>query len=262
MAYNIRDIVNSVGTKGVLSVNKYLVFFTSPKNMRGLTISGIGGSSTTQTTEALLQIRAESAKLPGVLIQTTDINRVGIGPTQKMPFNAQFTDTSITFISDGKGEIYNYFYTWLNSIFDFSGIYNRNAFPSYKTEYKDNYTTDLQINVYDNYGNKIQTVTMFKAYPVSFNEVSLGWNQQNELMKFTVGFTFRDWKLESIDQTIPQSQVSAPPLSPQASTTNPPSKQTSPVLEPLGQNEFNPLKGQFNGINGTGATTPTFLPGS
>ena len=103
-----------------------------------MSIGGNGSSVTTQSTESLLQIRAESAKLPGVLIQTSDVNRVGIGPTQKMPFNAQFTDTSITFVSDSKGEIYNYFYTWLNSIFDFSGIYNRNALPSYKTEYKDN----------------------------------------------------------------------------------------------------------------------------
>ena len=152
--FNVNNFKSTVSKSGILQTNKFIVGFLSPEIMQN---SSIGNKPTSQT-EQLIQVRAESVKVPGIAIVSTDVNRYGVGPTQKMPYNATFTSNSITFISDKEGEIYKYFYTWLNKIFDFSGSTgsggNRNA--SYKTEYKDKYTTDLHVVIYDNYGKLIK----------------------------------------------------------------------------------------------------------
>lgn len=261
MAYKITDMISTIAKNGVLQTNKYLVLLTPPVGLQGADINGAG----TGGTAALLQIRAEQAKLPGVLIQTSDINRYGVGPTQKMPYNVQFTDTSLTFIADRNGEIYRFFYSWMNTIFNFSGINGQNTQANYKVGYKDSYSTNMQIYVHDNYGNVIHIVSMMKAYPVSFNEISLGWANQNELMKLTIGITFRDWKLEDVSASIPAPQITpvlqnAPVLRQTlGGTAQLPTPSTLPAI---GQNEINPATGKFNGILGTGSETPTFAPGA
>lgn len=212
MAYSISDIAGTINKNGVLQTNKFLVRFSSPRSISRLSIQGVGSSRATSS-ERLIQLRAEQARLPGVALTTADINRYGVGPFQKIPYNVQFTDTSITFLADKKAEIYNYFYTWLSSIFDFSGMNSgrlSSSTPSYTADYKENYSTDIEVEIYDNYGNKVSVVKMKQAFPVSMNDIPLNWNQQNELLKITVGFSFRDWSVENVTTT---STVATQPTS-------------------------------------------------
>jgi hypothetical protein len=255
MAFSVSDILGSITESGVLHSNKFILQMNSPPVLRNVSING----TTAQDTEYLMVIRAEQAKLPGVLIETTDVNRYGVGPNQKMPFNAQFTDTSLTFVSDKNGELYRYFYTWLNAIFDFGGINNTNTLATYKTDYKDNYTTDLHIYVYNNFGDIVQGVTLFKAYPVSFNEVSLDWGQTNQLMKFTVGFTFRDWKLDDVSASLPSVQITTDTA--QQLTTNPVVQQTPSITTPQTDvSKYNTvIQSGLNALNDAGISIP---PGS
>jgi hypothetical protein len=176
--------------------------------------------------ERLIQIRAEQCRLPGVTYMASDVNRYGIGPMQKMPYNVQFTDTSITFIADKNGDLYRYFYFWFNNIFNYSGTnpdkYNPTA--TYETEYKDNYCTEIEIRIYDNYGKAIQSVILNKAFPISFNEINLGWNQNNEIMKFVVGFSFRDWTLQDVAATPAQRTINSQTTTFQGGPTIPTNK--------------------------------------
>jgi hypothetical protein len=204
MAFDIREILTTISKNGVMQTNKFDVRVTPPKILQNLNINEKDTGSIYNT----LNFRADSAKLPGVLIQTSDINRYGIGPTQKMPTNAQFTDINLTFIADKNGDIYRFFYVWLNAIFDFGGIRSTSSLPTYKVAYKDYYTSEiLQVSIYDNYGKIKQVVSLYKAYPVSFNEVPLDWGSQDQLMKFNIAFTFRDWALESISTALPGGGV-------------------------------------------------------
>jgi hypothetical protein len=201
MAYSVRDIIDTVNKNGVLPTNKFLVRFAPPLVLQNISIAGAATGETTK----LIELRAEQAKIPGISIMSSDINRYGYGPPQKMPFNAQFTETSLTFLADKDGALHRFFYTWMRSIFDFAGVRDAtNVEPSYKTEYKDNYCTDLYVYVYDNWGKNVQNVVMKKAFPVSFNEVSLGWSQNNEVMKLSLGMTFRDWTLEGVSSSAPE----------------------------------------------------------
>lgn len=193
--FNINSFKSNISDYGYLQTNKFIVAFASPTVMQNSTIDGIPASQT----EGLLQVRAESVRIPGITLIQNDVNRYGVGPTQKMPTNVNFTPNSITFISDRNGEIYKYFYTWLNSVFDFSGdVSETNSSASYSVAYKDDYATDLHVYVYDNGGNMIKDIVMYRAYPESMNEVSLGWSDNNNLMKITVSMSFRDWAMVGV----------------------------------------------------------------
>jgi hypothetical protein len=269
MAYNISQFIQSIGDRGVLHANKFELNFVSPKIMRNTTVSGPNSVTTSSDIESLIRFRAETAKIPGVLLESADVNRYGVGPRQKMPFNAMFTDTTISFISDKDGDIYRYFYTWVNSIFDFGGIVTAdnapgfNRLPQYATAYKDDYVTDLVLNVYDSTGDIVQSIVMWKAFPISFNEVNLNWGSQNELLKITVTFTFRDWTAGNVFNNNPTVQTSVQnPIGYRSSqpttspiTSNPkPTPSTPPTRTPTQEQSIGPIPMTENG--------PTFAPGA
>jgi hypothetical protein len=219
MAYNVTDILGSLNKYDVLQTNKFVVSMRIPDTLSNLSINNVNLSDIGR----LIQVRVEQCRLPGITYMATDVNRYGIGPMQKMPYNVQFTDTSITLIADKNGDLYQFFYAWLNSIFDFSG--DETTRGSYLTEYKEKYITELTIEVYDSYGNIVQTFLLKDAFPISFNEIPLSWNQNNELVKLIVGFSFKEWMLKKISassqptpppttvRTPPQTNISVPPSS-------------------------------------------------
>lgn len=200
--FNLNNFRSDISKNGVLQTNKFLVAFNSPSCMQNVYFGTNQGTNYASTTERLIQVRAESVKVPGVALLQSDINRYGIGPSQKMPFSARFTENSITFISDRNSQIYTYFYTWMNKIFDFSGSsYESNIGASYATEYKDNYVTDLHVYVYDNSGNQVNDIVMYRAFPESINDINLSWNDNNNLMKITVSISYRDWAMVGVSNS-------------------------------------------------------------
>ena len=199
--FNINSFKSNISESGVLHSNKFIVAFASPKIMQNNTVD----NQPVIHTERLIQARADAVKIPGIALLMTDVARYGIGPQQKMPHNATFTPNSISFISDKNGELYKYFYTWLNRIFDFAG--EGNVAPSYTNSYKDNYTTDLHIYVYDQSGNQVKDIIMHRAFPESLNDIPLGWNDNNSLVKLTVTFSFRDWAMIGVSSNQNGNQV-------------------------------------------------------
>jgi hypothetical protein len=212
--FNLNNFRSDISKNGVLQTNKFIVAFNSPRCMQNSYFGTNQGTNDVLTTERLMQVRAESVKVPGVALLQSDINRYGVGPSQKMPFNARFTENSITFISDRNSQIYMYFYTWMNKIFDFSGsAYESNVGASYATEYKDNYVTDLHVYVYDNAGNQVNDIVMYRAFPESINDINLSWSDNSNLMKITVSISYRDWAMVGVSSAM-NSQIQATPTNP------------------------------------------------
>jgi hypothetical protein len=95
-SFNIKTFKSELSKTGVLQTNKFTVEFASPKVLQNISIDGIN----TSDTERLINLRAESAKIPGIGLLMTDVNRYGVGPMQKMPYSAAFTSNVITFLTD------------------------------------------------------------------------------------------------------------------------------------------------------------------
>lgn len=199
MAFNISEFMSEISQYGVSKTSQYDVLITFPTAMSTLRINGV----TPLDTVRRLHFRAEEVRIPGISIMTSDNNIYGPGPFQKNAYNVAFTEIPIVFLADKTGEIYKFFYAWMNLIFDFAGpggnVNSDNA--SYGVAYKSNITSTIIIRVFDPNGKEQIKLTMFDAYPVSMNEIPMSWNQQNELMKIAMSFTFSHWKLDNINYT-------------------------------------------------------------
>lgn len=214
MAFNIADFKSNFESNGVLQTNKFEVIISLPSAMQGFNVNDQKSGQTTSTpmlsTVDDLRYRCTSATIPGLTMRTADINRFGIGVTEKMPYSANYTDVSFTFICDRYGDAYNFWYLWFNYIFGANGEEtNSNVYGSaittqrsfYTAEYKDNYAATINVNVYDTAGNKGIVVNLYKAFPVSINDTALSWSDNNNLVKLTTQVTFREWDLGNLQNS-------------------------------------------------------------
>lgn len=208
--FNIGEFSARVSQRGFLQNNKYDVKILFDKNVMAgsfLSSSNLDGVAMTDVARDL-SYRCVNASLPGIALKTADVNRFGLGVQEKMPYSGNFTDVSLSFLCDKYGAAYNFWYAWINYIFQSVGQTTNNGNqstkrrPYYTTAYKDDYCATIVITVYDTTGESAIEHVLFKAFPTSINDISVGWNNNNQLIKITTNITFREWSLEGGDTSL------------------------------------------------------------
>lgn len=190
MAFDISNFKSNIAKYGTAQTNKFDVSIPINQNMSNL--SNLGSRDIAE----LLTFRAYHCTLPGIKLETADNIIYGYGPAQKMPSNVTYTDTSLKFLADSDGKVYNFFYNWMKKIYSFDNGNNR---PSFSLAYKydetgmPNYVTDIYINTYDNLGNTASTYVLRGAYPTYINEIPMSWDDNNNLVKLDVGISYFTW---------------------------------------------------------------------
>lgn len=219
MAFDIKTFKSRVEQSGVLQTNKYDVQIYLPQLVPGqfgtydvVSTNGLNSGSATDE----MSYRCINASLPGLAMRTTDNNRFGVGVSEKMPYSANYTDITLTFLVDRYSTVYDFWYAWFNYIFGVTGEETgTNIFGAYKigaggtagrpfytAEYKDNYAATIVVTVYDAQGVPSIVTTLLKAYPTSINDVALSWSDNNNLIKLTTTITFREWVLGDSQQNV------------------------------------------------------------
>ena len=247
--FNIKEFKAYLNNTGTLPTNRFFVEIPVP---RVLLNSEVVVNNTrrpqVQFTQDL-QFRAESVRTPGVTLLFDQVNRYGIGPTQKFPHNANFTDTSISFIADKDSLVWIFFYNWLNNIFSYTGYdYMSNDDASalrYRANYMSDYAVSVYIHVYDYDGKPSTNVELIDAYPVSINDVNLAWDTTNTLMRVTVTFAFRHWRLTNVNTSDASIKAPAPPNSNVPKQAQTVQSITLPTAFTAGPNQL----GSFNNMN-------------
>ena len=184
MPFNINEFKSNISRYGYLSTNKYEIIITLPPAMRKI-------AAATNAKE-LLKFRTKNFEAPGIQILNVDVIRYGLGTSQKMPFSAKFADISFSVLLDKNSELWNFWYQWHRLIFNFSPS-NENTFASYVTEYKTNYATTLELNVYNENGYISNKFNFYDIYPVSMKEVELHWEQQSTLAELELIMTYKEY---------------------------------------------------------------------
>lgn len=153
-----------------------------------------------------LTFLSESANLPGVALATSDVRRYGYGPTERKPYAPIFVDTNISFFVDGTGLVQKFFYKWMNGIVKFDetvngsgATYGRFNIQPFEVNYKDQYSTDILITTVDEANNDIINVRLTRAFPIFMGDVSLGWNDTDNIARLPMTFTYYNWKIEKIN---------------------------------------------------------------
>lgn len=177
---------------GLARQNRFYVTITAPKVMGGRTEDARD-----------ISFLAESTNLPGVSLASTEVRRIGYGPTERFPYAPIFVDTNMSFLGDNTGTVHNFFTEWMNSVLRFDSHHleatGRTGLDSYEVEYKDQYCVDIKITCVDEMNQKIMQFTLVDAWPIFLGDVGLGWGAVDDVMRIPVTFTFVRWYKEDID---------------------------------------------------------------
>lgn len=207
MAFDINDFFSNLSQYGTSLASKFDVQITLPNFMSNVQFNGQN-----QNNQALinlprmLQFRAESVVLPSVVQLALESKRYGLGPSTTHPYNAVFSDIPMTFLCDRGGLIYYFFFTWMNSIYNFAetdvnnssiGIgTTSNISPSYTANYEDDIVSNvIGITIYDHAGHSIMTIQLYRAKPMMLVGQPFDWNQTNKFVTLNINFRFREFSV-------------------------------------------------------------------
>lgn len=199
MAFNIETFSARFEETGFLQGNKFEVFVYPPPFLSGRSISNNGDRMPTSDIADTLRFRIESIRAPGIQLLFADNVRYGTGVSQKQPYGAQLSEIPISFIVDRYSDLWQFWHNWINGIFQHSGALNApsSSLPSYKTKYKDDYSTSVEIRIYANDGELVQRIVLYQAFPTAISDVPLSWSEQNQPMRMGVTLTFSQYSIES-----------------------------------------------------------------
>jgi hypothetical protein len=186
-----------VGDTGLLRNNLFLVSIEFPKAFASTQ------TNLMKVTPRSMMMFCEQASLPGLSLSSDDgVRRYGTGPTEKMAYGAIFTDLSLGFLADGQGEILKMYHNWMKYIVNYDSRYNGvtglNFAEPYEVGYKDEYAATIQITVFNESSDKVITYTLNEAFPLFLGEISMGWADNDSIMKIPVTFSYRDWQSDSL----------------------------------------------------------------
>lgn len=215
--FQISNFQASLDKSGVMRTNRFIAFFNLPDYLKdNKELYGYG--------DALISLRCQAAQIPGISLNTIDQPRIGIGPVENVASNITIDDITLTFLVDAQSKIHNLFYDWFNTIVNFQGSKGQSALDkpynigkstsaAFEVGYKDSYTTDILISVYDGVtpsgtsvngqatptiadGNvPIMNIRAFKAFPKTLPSIDMDWNSNDEVVKMSVPFSITDFEV-------------------------------------------------------------------
>jgi len=230
MTFDINQFRAEIKSNGYLRPWEYSVFLTPPSGLTSAQYVQQGQSTTGSNITNMIQLRATQARTPSAQLDWLDIPRYSMGLKMAAPFNARIKTTHFAFLCDKAGNLYNFFHTWLNYVFAFSplnsaeagGVANMSR-ATYVLNYKDSYSTDVKITMYNLTGGTAMEFLLHQAFPVTMSEVILDWEDAKSLVELTVVLNYFEYSL--ITSNLGEGTLGS-------SLTSPPSAST-PTLTPL-----------------------------
>jgi hypothetical protein len=133
-----------------------------------------------------LALQCESAELPGKTLNTADAKVYG--PTFKVPYQSQYTDTSLTFLCTNEFYERKLFDRWMEAIMPTDT--NNLRFPK---DEETRYMTNIKIIQYDEFIKQIYAVELIDAFPIGIASQQLTWTDDN-VHRLTVQFAYQKYR--------------------------------------------------------------------
>lgn len=129
-----------------------------------------------------LSLMCEETELPGLQIATTETTRNG--NTTKQPYSFLYNTQSFTFFVSEAMYEKNIFDEWSDLIIDRK---------TNKIKYYSDYITDITIHQLDSQENKIKSIVLKEAYPITINALPVNRSNINTFHRLTVEFAYKKW---------------------------------------------------------------------
>lgn len=189
MAFNIQDFRNSFRDGEPASPTNYEVQIIQQPRILVITEDNLQMRLPNIDIERDIKYRCIACTLPGKLLNTTE--RSTYGPNRKIANSAMYQDINFSFIvSDTMSEL-GYFTQWLNTIVSNTVL---EGTSTHDVAYYDDYIGSLSITQYNKSGVATRKIQLKEAYPININEISLGWEQNNDYIKVDVTMAYKHWE--------------------------------------------------------------------
>lgn len=206
MPFNISEFRSVVTGDDVLRKNRFLVKFNMPMGMMH-NMDGEFSNDTRIVRE--LELWADKTSIPTSQLMKTHNLRYGYGVVDQRPISKTFEECNISFIVDGYAEKWKFFDKWTNMIFNtdmsdgitgrtgmiskgFLGREGRSRYQPYELAFKDEYITDLIIEVYNQKDEMVLATLLREAFPSGMGAMNFNWADKNSAQSLNVNFSFTD----------------------------------------------------------------------
>lgn len=157
------------------------------------TIGGLIGNNSTDpnakssnpTLSRYLALQCETAELPGRTLQTQE-SKV-YGPTFKIPYQSQYNDITLTFLSTNDFWERKLFDRWIEAIHPSDT--NNMRFP----KGQNTYMTQPKIIQYDDFIKQIYAIELIDAFPIGVAAQPLNWSEEG-FHRVSVQFAYQRYR--------------------------------------------------------------------
>jgi len=133
-----------------------------------------------------LALQCEAAELPGKTLQTADVKIYG--PTFKVPYQTQFSDTTLTFICTNDFYERKLFDRWMEAIMPSDTNNLRFAKGA-----QSRYLTNIKVIQYDDFIKQIYAIELMDAFPIGVAPQSLSWTDDG-FHRLSVQFAYQRYR--------------------------------------------------------------------
>ena len=151
---------------------------------------GGGGDEYSKTSNSSmsrnLALQCEAAELPGKTMTTADVKIYG--PTFKVPYQTQYSDTSLTFLCTNEFYERKLFDRWMEAIHPTDT--NNLRYP--KGE-KSRYLTNIKFIQYDDFVKQIYAVELIDAFPIGVAPQTLSWADDG-FHRLSISFAYQKYR--------------------------------------------------------------------
>ena len=151
---------------------------------------GGGGDEYSKTSNSSmsrnLALQCEAAELPGKTMTTADVKIYG--PTFKIPYQTQYSDTSLTFLCTNEFYERKLFDRWMEAIHPSDT--NNLRYPKGD---KSRYMTNIKIIQYDDFIKQIYAVELIDAFPIGVAPQSLSWGD-DAFHRLQISFAYQKYR--------------------------------------------------------------------
>lgn len=183
---SLQDFISLVKTKGLAKTSHFSVFFT-PVTLN--TVSNLN-------TESLMMFCSQ-VNLPGINIATNPAKI--FGETFEFAYEKIYGPITLNFYVDANLEVKKIFDSWIEQIQD----------PiTKKFGYYSDYTTDMEIFVYNSEQKKVYSMKLYEAYPKTISDIQMDYSASGGFMNLQVTFSYRFFEtFGNIQSTSPNTEI-------------------------------------------------------
>jgi hypothetical protein len=149
------------------------------------TVTGFSATSNPSMTR-YLALQCENAELPGKTLQTADVKIYG--PTFKVPYQTQYTDTTLTFVCTNEFYERKLFERWMEAIHPSDT--NNLRYPKGANS---RYMTNIKIIQYDEFIKQIYAVELIDAFPIGMAAQPLSWSDDG-FHRLSIQFAYQRYR--------------------------------------------------------------------